>query len=828
MEYFLPVVAVFLLAIILVAVNRSKETLGYLINLISSMSLDMKTLKKELTDLREELAKREEKPQTQEEKPPYVYQPKPDEEIVFLRKPEPQPEPEINIPDPLQQAPEPEPQEEPEYEPSIFDPAPVIEEAQPIAAFGPRERSTQSPKPPHVAQSGWYENWLKNNPDLEKFIGENLINKIGIAVLVLGIAFFVKYAIDQNWISEAGRVCIGMGCGAILVGIAHYLRNTYRSFSSVLAGGGIAIFYFTIAFAFHQYHLLSQTASFVIMVVITAFAVALSVLYNKLELAIIATIGGFLAPFLVSTGDGNYIVLFTYLLILNVGIMALSWFKRWPALNIISLFFTVIIYGSWLGLTVTDNKPVSYPTALMFATAFYLIFLGMNMINQVRNKASFKPFDFFILLLISATYYAAGMVLLHMWNNGAYQGLFTLGIGIVNLLLAYYVYKKGQADRNLLFLLIGLTFTFITLTIPIQLHGHAITMFWSAEFVLLYWLSTYSGIRLFKYSSALLCALTIISLFMDWQHALAGSQHLSLIFNDGQGIVTNVIAIAAFAAYFLLLRKSGEGEFILGIPNRQAAKMMFALSSILLYITCLFCVNLAFRNLDAYDIPNVYHRMITEVFSLVLIIIIQKNSHRTSALLQVPVFIACIIVYLASTICITDLRNNVLAGGYSWSHLFAHWMDGVLLGILFYKLIQGIRKEREAFTAYDQALSIVISLLIITFLSLELMHIYVVIGYRKNNIEALAYQYGKAGLTSLWGLCSFALIWLGMKHKQKVLRIISLALFSVVLLKLFIFDISDISEGGKIFAFILLGVLLLIVSFMYQKLKKIIIDDHKE
>ena len=108
------------------------------------------------------------------------------------------------------------------------------------------------------------------------------------------------------------------------------------------------------------------------------------------------------------------------------------------------------------------------------------------------------------------------------------------------------------------------------------------------------------------------------------------------------------------------------------------------------------------------------------------------------------------------------------------------------------------------------------------------MHIYVVIGYRKNNIEALAYQYGKAGLTSLWGLCSFALIWLGMKHKQKVLRIISLALFSVVLLKLFIFDISDISEGGKIFAFILLGVLLLIVSFMYQKLKKIIIDDHKE
>jgi uncharacterized membrane protein len=84
--------------------------------------------------------------------------------------------------------------------------------------------------------------------DLEKFIGENLLSKIGIAVLVLGISFFVKFAIDKNWIKETGRVIIGLIAGGILIGIAHRVRNSYRSFSSVLMGGGLTVFYFTVAF----------------------------------------------------------------------------------------------------------------------------------------------------------------------------------------------------------------------------------------------------------------------------------------------------------------------------------------------------------------------------------------------------------------------------------------------------------------------------------------------------------------------------------------------------------------------------------------------------
>src|SRR5690606_2972237 len=148
-------------------------------------------------------------------------------------------------------------------------------------------------KEPVIPKKSWFETFKENNPDLEKFIGENLINKIGILILVLGISFFVKYAIDKNWINEYARVGIGILCGSLVMAIAHKLKRNYAAVSSVMVAGAISIFYFTIAIAFHEYHLFNQTVAFIIMVVITAFSVLISVAYNRQELAVLSLIGGF-------------------------------------------------------------------------------------------------------------------------------------------------------------------------------------------------------------------------------------------------------------------------------------------------------------------------------------------------------------------------------------------------------------------------------------------------------------------------------------------------------------------------------------------------------
>lgn len=646
--------------------------------------------------------------------------------------------------------------------------------------------------------------------------------------MVLGIAFFVKYAIDQDWIKETGRVFIGIGCGIILTGIAHYLRNSYRSFSSVMAGGGIAVFYFTIAFAFHEYQMFSQTTAFVIMIVITIFAVALSLLYNKIELAVIALLGGFLAPFLVSNGSGNYVALFSYLLVLNLGMLIIAYFKKWPLLHVLSFLSTLIIFGSWLlDILLFKNTPLPYKNALLFAIAFYAVFLTALLIHNLRIQKPFKAFDFSLLLMITFSFYAAGMAILYQWNSGAYQGIFTIALGVVNLCLAWYLFKTQKGDRNLLYLLIGLTLTFISLAAPVQLHGHTITLFWSAECVLLYWLHRKSSINIFKTSSAIVLSLMLISLIIDWNNAgEKSSAYLPVIFTTWQGAITNLVAIISLSLYAVLLWKPIENAiFLIGITNHMAAIGMAILAAAILYLTCIFAINVAFSNQQSFIIPNAFYQLITYCFVVVLLIVIPRLAIGPKLIISGILILTAYLFYLSSTYLSNSLIIGIIQHKYAFVHGITHWVSSAVLLFLLFRLIQLFRSNIGRF---NNSFAWLISVLFLIFLSIECRYLYLSVLASPVSVEKYASQYAKAGLTIVWAILSFTIMWLGMKYKYKTLRIISLSIFMLALLKLFLLDITNISEGGKIAAFIMLGVLLLVISFMYQRLKKIIIDNEEK
>ncbi len=717
----------------------------------------------------------------------------------------------------------------PEKKPAPQPEQPVKKE-EPIAAAIKApvvEKPVRPAVTPYIPTESWWEKWLRNNPDLEKFVGENLINKIGIAVLVLGIAFFVKYAIDQNWIKETGRVCIGIGCGIILIGIAHYLRNTYRSFSSVLAGGSIAVFYFTIAFAYHEYGIFSQTVAFAIMVVITIFAVVLALLYDKIELAVIAVIGGFLAPFLVSNSSGNYVALFTYLLVLNVGMLIIAYFKKWPLLHVLAFFFTLLIFGGWLTDIFMNSKPLPYKNALLFATAFYIIFLTTVLIHNLRTEKPFKAFDFSLLLFITFSFYTEGMYILSQWNDGFYQGIFTTALGILNLCLAWYLFKSQKGDKNLLYLLIGLTLTFISLAAPVQLHGHSITLFWSAECVLLYWLHQRSRIQVFKYSSVIVLTMMLVSLAMDWSIAFERSpSFLPIIFSNWQGAITNIVAVISFGLLAFFLRKEKlSTDYVLGISNNTTSNIMTAAATILLYITCVFAINIAFVKEESFTIPNTYHQLVTYIFVVLLLWALMRFSIVQKPMILIALIVAAFVFYLFSIELTGHLLQGVIQHKYAAVHGIAHWASAILLLYLLYCFIQIFRNPTSALR---NGFAWLINILLLVFFSIECKHLYVAMLAKPISIDYYTTQYLKAGLTIVWALFSFVSMWLGMKYKYKPLRIISLSIFSLALLKLFLFDITNISEGGKIAAFIMLGILLLVISFMYQRLKKIIIDNEEK
>ena len=671
--------------------------------------------------------------------------------------------------------------------------------------------------PPPVKEKPSRPSFFERNPDLEKFIGENLVNKIGIAILVLAIGFFVKYAIDNNWVGPVGRVGIGIICGGILIAFAHSLRNSYKAFSSVLAGGGLAIFYFTITLAYQEFHLFSQLMALSIMVVITIFAVALALLYDKQELAVIALIGGFASPFLINNGRANYDALFIYLLVLNTGLLIIAYFKAWRALNVLAFAFSTIILSA-----VLYNLPTkAYYIGFRYATVFYLLFFTINIINNIRENKRFLGVDFSILLINTALYFGVGLFLLTQMHLGEFRGLFSAALAALNLVLSFILFRNQRADPNVLYLLIGITLTFISLTAPIQLHGHHITMFWATESVLLYWLYQKSDIKLMKLTSLIIWLAMLVSLFMDlFSIYFWTTKQLTIVAN--KGFITAVIA--AISSYLLyVLMKKDEHTGMYGTNKNLYGIVAF----VILFFGGFFEINHQFLYYYPGTTVNILFMSLYAAVFVYLLNAVSGRLNGPDANWQFSMGTAAcvIIIYLSLTNTSFDTLRDVLETHKVTKALFsAHWISDIFIIGLFYQVITYCRKhldnDNNSYAAW------MITAAIVAFLSFEFSLLSNLLFYSKTNtIGVIETVYVKTALPVLWGVSSFILMWIGMRNRQRMLRIISLSLFLLTLIKLFLFDIVDIPVAGKIAAFFCLGVLLLIISFMYQKVKKIITED---
>lgn len=715
----------------------------------------------------------------------------------------------------------------------------------------------KKPEPkPYVQPKSFWETFKEKNPDLEKFIGENLINKIGVLILVLGISYFVKYSIDKGWIGEPARVGIGVLCGALVMGIAHKLRQKYAAFSSVFVAGAIAIFYFTIGIAFHDYHLFGQTTAFVIMTIITAFSCLISLSYNRIELAILSLIGGFAVPFMVSTGEGNYVVLFTYITILNIGILALAYHKKWNLVNLLAYIFTILLFAGWLTKDIISPNP-HYLGGLIFGFIFYFIFILMNIVNNLRTKGELSKIQLGILASNTFLFYGAGMTILGHYHP-EFKGFFTTVLGLLNLIYAWFLYKKFGLDKTTIYLLIGLTLTFITLAIPVQFEGNYITLFWSAEAVLLLWLSQKSKISSYRFGSVIVSGLMIVSLIMDWNKIYPGAINLNIIIN--KICITGIFAIASLYSVYYLLKNETENVQQFGIIFNpiKYRKIIAVLSIVIAYFVGILEVayqadsNVAGVN-SAATLPVLYHL----IFCAGLFYFLCKTQNTRAVQIATIIGLANIILFAFwfSNYSFYEHSDYISNGIYQRIGFYLHYLSLIIVAYFGFQIYK-ISKENLSFSFLKTNIFVwIASFFVIYLASSELIlhglvisnspvtlatikaselnkiypndyqYIRTLISY--NYIDSVRNQVIRTGFPILWGVLAFIFLIFGIKKQNKTLRIIALSLLGITIAKLFLYDIRNVSETGKIIAFILLGVLILIISFVYQKLKVLVLDDNK-
>jgi len=431
---------------------------------------------------------------------------------------------------------------------------------------------------------------------VEKFIGENVIYIIGVLIIVLGVGIGVKYAIDNDMISPLTRIILGYLVGAGLLAFAIYLKPKYEKFSAGLLSGAMAIFYFVTFMGYDFYGLFPKELAFGLMVAFTVFTVVSSLNYDRQIIAHIGLVGAYGVPFLLSDGSGKVAILFSYMAIINLGILAICIKKYWKALYINAFSLTWLVVLSWYGMKY--NQTEHFSLTLIFSTLFFLIFYISFLAYKIIKKEIFNAGDVILMLLNSFIFYGIGFATLSTnVQTENLVGLFTLGQAIIHFGVSVVLYKNKLADRNLFFLASGLVLVFITIAVPVQLDGNWVTLIWSLQAALLFWIGRTKKVAVYEALSFPLMFLAVASMLQDWGNALQMSDYLSYEYTTDKVLPQNNQVTPIFNVIFLTSIIFAASFFFIDFINKSdkyVSDLQEKASSFLSFATVLITAILLF------------------------------------------------------------------------------------------------------------------------------------------------------------------------------------------------------------------------------------------
>ena len=389
---------------------------------------------------------------------------------------------------------------------------------------------------------------------LESRIGSHWLNRIGIAAVLIGVSYFLKFAFDNNWIGPAGRVTIGLLAGiAVVLWSERFRDRGYTIFSYSLKAVGVGVLYLSLWAAFHVYSLIPSGVAFLAMVMVTAATATLAITQDAQILAVFALTGGFATPVLLSTGQNKELQLFSYVVLLDFSTLALLAIKPWRRLLWLSYLGTLLLYVGWYS-TFYDRTQLRL--TLGFATLFFAIFAIAPLVARQPENASsvaggtpalhgtsLSEKLTLLLVFINAGVYFLQVYAMYEDVNRKAVAWFALALAALYIFLSREMrmrYPDPARAKTLHLLHLALAIGFITIAIPIQLDAHWITIGWLVEAVVLFWV----GDRIHSdFLSAFAIGAVVLGvarlLFIDNFHSTA------LILNAR--MATHAVAIAALA-----------------------------------------------------------------------------------------------------------------------------------------------------------------------------------------------------------------------------------------------------------------------------------------
>ena len=632
--------------------------------------------------------------------------------------------------------------------------------------------------------------------EIEKVIGERYLVWIGIFVFAAGFATFLKYAFSQGWLNENVRIFLGFLAGFIFAGLSHHFyKRKYYALSWGFFSLGLILFYLTVFTAFRFYKIFNSQVSFILFFAITISGMSYSVKRNSFSVGFLSLLGAFATPLLLADPSVQIYYepkLFSYLLIINLGVVYISLFKKWRALSFTSFIFTLIYLGGWF---LEEYRHSDFKLALSFSIIYFIVFSFIATFYSLRRKEKSNEEDVILAIINPAFFF---FIFYHLFITEGMKNflpLIPLFMSIYHFILAFFVRKLNSKDILLYYALAGTSIGLLTLPIPLAVQNYWITLSWAYEAVILILAGILFKRITIRTGGLLLYLLVILRLiFRD-----------PFISYDGEYMI---FLNMRFFAMFLSCLSFPTGAMLLknsSLPEDEKNYSGYLWGIFLMLIFWIFnfeIISYFTSKVSLKDLSLIFTSIFWSIFALILC---QSGGKVKNQFMKIVGLALFYITFFKILFIDTFI--------YEFHYGFPFLLNLKFLSLVIFLFSAGYiawfyfrTDDREV----GKILLILIIILLFTGMSEE---VYSSVNYYWKKSQQLALLL----LSCFWVFYGFVLLLSGIIKKNIFLRVAGLSLFGITLLKVIFVDLQSINMLYRIFLLFGVSIIFFTSGYFYRR-----------
>ncbi|MDF1656678.1 MAG: DUF2339 domain-containing protein [Verrucomicrobiales bacterium] len=726
------------------------------------------------------------------------------------------------------------PESEPEKVSTSPPPLPKQESAPEIAARA--VTPTPSPAPVVAKEPSAFEtaakealqkiwNWLivgeEHRPEgvtNEFAIATTWLIRLGVMILIIGIGFFLKYTTTNEAVGPLVRVCVASLTGlAILAGGIRLMKGRYDLLGQGLAGAGFATFYFSF-FTAHRLEVLNTPVASLLMILVTVAAGVIALRHHSLLIAVLGMAGGYLTPFMIETDTPSIISLFSYVLLLGCGVLFMAWKKEWRVLNYLSFAATSVI--TWRAVEQGFN-PERFWQFMPFLIAFFVLFSTVTFIFHLVHRKKSTLLELIFLFLNAGVFFGFAYDLVRRTYTQEAVAVVTIGLAIFYIVHIRIFLKRGILDRGLLMSFIGLASLFVAITLPLLLSSGWITVSWAVQGFVMLWIASRMKSEFLRQLAYVLYLIVLARIaFFDLGSQFSGLDRQVPAAEYWLGLFQRFmifgVPIASFFAAGRLFsnENAASSDWLVSEGNdiqpwfgqSRLSRFCFWIVVILSFIVLnveVFCsIGLHYEPLMRPGLTLVW-------IALGAVLLREMLANRETV---ATVFFWILVAALVMKVFLFDIFY--WDPGWDLAYSFKDPIEDVGMRLLnygsvavFFLFVWQLLFKQSNRVGLSRAFGYLALGSVFVYTSLEIW----------SGLSEFLPNFRMGGLSIFWSVFGLALLLTGISRSKAIMRGLGLILMGVVIVKVFFVDLAGLDQLYRIIAFIVLGIVILLGSFLYLK-----------